>query len=106
MMRSNTSSATFGDSVRAAANAADSTAKTAPGDNEVSGSQALKAIGALALLVFALPVLSVFGSLPFGLISALIIFIGMRQAWQMTAAPQLEISGPYRVGTGPASASG
>ena len=96
----------LGDSVQAVANTADSTAKTAPGDNEVSRSQALRAIGALALLVFALPVLSVFGSLPFGLISALIIFIGMRQAWQMTAAPQLEISGPYRVGTGPASASG
>lgn len=87
----------------AVANAADSTAKTTLADKEVSGSQALKAIGALALLVFALPVLTVFGSLPFGLISALIIFIGMRQAWRMTAAPQLAISGPYRVGTGPAS---
>ena len=96
----------LGDSAQAVANAARSTAKTESANNEVSGSQALKAIGALALLVFALPVLSVFGSLPFGLISALIIFIGMRQAWQMTAAPQLEISGPYRVGTGPASASG
>jgi hypothetical protein len=95
----------LGDSIRVAVNAADSTRRNAP-DTEVTTSDALKAIGALALLVFALPVLSVFGSLPFGLISALIIFIGMRQAWQMTAAPQLVISGPYRVGTGPASASG
>jgi len=28
------------------------------------------------------------------------------QAWQMAAGPQLEISGPYRVGTGPASTAG
>jgi hypothetical protein len=95
-----------GDSTQAAANAADSTTRTAPADEAVTASDVLKTIGALALLVFALPVLSVFGSLPFGLISALIIFIGMRQAWQMTAAPQLAISGPFRVGTGPASASG
>jgi len=100
-----TAAPTIGERLGDSANAAGST-RTASADTEVSRSQALKAIGALALLVFALPVLSVFGSLPFGLISALIIFIGMRQAWQMTAAPQLEISGPYRVGTGPASASG
>ena len=64
----------------------------------VSGAEAAKAIGALFVLIFALPVMSVFGSLPFGLISALIIFIGMRQAWAMTAAPKLDLSGPYRVG--------
>ena len=92
----------LGDSVKSA----DSTAKTVSANNDVSGNEALKAVGALVVLVFALPVLSVFGSLPFGLISALIIFIGMRQAWQMTAPPRLAISGPYRVGTGPASASG
>ncbi len=92
----------LGDSAQAVATAADSATRTASADNDVGRSHALKAIGALALLVFALPVLSVLGSLPFGLISALIIFIGMRQAWQMTAAPRLAISGPYRVGTGPA----
>ena len=96
----------LGDSTQVLANVADSTAKTVSAGNEVSRSQALKAVGALALLVFALPLLSVFGSLPFGLISALIIFIGMRQAWQMTAAPRLAISGPYKVGLGPASTSG
>jgi hypothetical protein len=54
----------------------------------------------LAILVgfsLALPVLVVFGSLPGGLLSALIIGIGMRQAWQMTAVPPLQISGPYRI---------
>ena len=45
----------------------------------------------------ALPVLAVFGSLPGGLLSALIIGIGMRQAWQMTGAQQVQISGPYRI---------
>jgi len=54
----------------------------------------------LAILVgfsLALPVLVVFGSLPGGVLSALIIGIGMRQAWHMTAVPPLQISGPYRV---------
>ena len=59
-------------------------------------------IGALVPLVFALPVISVFSSLPFGLISALIIFIGMRQAWVMTAPHVIDISGPFKVGTGTA----
>ena len=58
------------------------------------------AIGMVFLLGFiaALPVLMVVGSLPSGLISAAIIFFGMRQAWVMTGVPRLEISGPYRVG--------
>jgi len=54
----------------------------------------------LAILVgfsLALPVLVVFGSLPGGVLSALIIGIGMRQAWHMTAVAPLQISGPYRV---------
>ena len=50
-------------------------------------------------LLLALPVLMVVGSLPSGLLSAFIIFIGMAQAWRMTAAPILQISGPYRVGS-------
>ena len=62
----------------------------------------------LAILVgfsLALPVLIVFGSLPGGLLSALIIGIGMRQAWQRTAVPPLLISGPYRIAaTAPMSA--
>ena len=55
-------------------------------------------LGALSAFVAALPVLVVLGSFPFGLISAIIIFIGMRQAWLMTAAAKLNILGPYRVG--------
>ena len=54
----------------------------------------------LALLAgfsFALPVLAVIGSLPGGIISAAIIVFGMQQAWRMTAAPRLVITGPYRI---------
>jgi hypothetical protein len=49
-------------------------------------------------MIFALPVLAVFGSLPSGLISALIIGFGMHQAWKMTGAHVANITGPYRVG--------
>jgi hypothetical protein len=64
----------------------------------------LLASGFLFALIGALPVLVVLGSLPFGLISAFIIFIGMRQAWRMTGAPWLQILGPYRVGAATAPA--
>jgi hypothetical protein len=74
-----------------------------PDRTSVSGREAVVALGGVFVLIFALPVISVFGSMPFGLISGLIIFIGMRQAWVMTAAPRLDLSGPYRVGTAPAA---
>jgi|SRR5687767_8221270 len=54
----------------------------------------------------ALPVIVVFSSLPGGLISAAIIVFGMLQAWRMTMAPVLNVSGPYRVGTGALASSG
>jgi hypothetical protein len=49
----------------------------------------------------ALPVVVVVSRLPFGLMSAIIIGVGMHQAWRMTGAPTLMIFGPYRVGTTP-----
>jgi hypothetical protein len=61
-----------------------------------------KAMGVLVALVLALPVMVVFGSLPSGLISALIIGIGIRQAWRMTTAPDLSFAGPLRVAPPPA----
>jgi hypothetical protein len=82
----------------------DSTAAKAPED--LSGRGVTLAVGGLVLFAFALPLFSVFGSMPLGLISALIIFIGLRQAWQMTGKPELVISGPYKVGTGPMPAAG
>jgi len=60
----------------------------------------------MLLLVFALPVTAIVGTMPSGLISALIIFFGLRQAWRMTAVPELNITGPYKVGMGPAGATG
>jgi hypothetical protein len=67
-------------------------------DEGSGGGSALKAFGMLAALVFALPVMYVAQSMPGGILSALIILIGLRQAWSMTASPKLEISGPYKVG--------
>jgi hypothetical protein len=55
-------------------------------------------IAMLLAFIAVLPVLVVVGSFPSGLISALIIFIGLKQAWRMTGAPWLQILGPYRVG--------
>jgi hypothetical protein len=69
--------------------------------SSVSDGVAFLTHGAVFLLAFLLPVLSIVGSMPWGLLSALIIFIGLRQAWSMTAAPTFDVSGPYRVGTGP-----
>jgi hypothetical protein len=55
--------------------------------------------------IFALPVMVIVGSMPSGVISAFIILIGMRQAWQMTAAATLNVDGPFRIGTGPPAAA-
>ena len=67
--------------------------------------QFLFAVSTVVGLVLALPVLVVVASFPSGLISAFIIFIGMRQAWRMTGAPTFEVLGPYRVGAAPAPTS-
>jgi hypothetical protein len=56
------------------------------------------ALGATFLFIFALPVIYVFGSMPSGLISGLIVLFGMQQAWRMTARTAVPISGPFSVG--------
>jgi hypothetical protein len=63
----------------------------------VTPGEAVKALAALAVLFLGLPVIAIVYSMPTGLISALIIGFGLRQAWQMTAAIPLEVTGPYRV---------
>jgi len=88
-------SGSISDSARAPAK--DSATKT-------SGSL-LFALAALFFLIFALPVITIAGSMPGGILSAFIIFIGLRQAWTMTAAPIMKVSGPYRVGAGPSTFS-
>ena len=101
-----TTSSITADSTRAIAPpSVNSTDEASSTDKGSSGRDLLMALGGLALLMFALPVLSIVGSMPMGLISALIIFIGLRQAWVMTAPHVLEISGPYKVGAGPTPAS-
>ena len=61
---------------------------------------------AMALgFIAALPVLMVVGSMPSGLLSAVIIFFGMQQAWKMTGVPPLQVLGPFRVGGESASLS-
>lgn len=74
-------------------------------NQEVSAKDGFIALFIVLGTIAALPVLMVFGTLPSGLISAAIIFFGMRQAWVMTGVPSLRISGPYRVGSQPASTS-
>ena len=82
--------------------ATSSAAASAPSDADVDEENAINiplALGVLFGLSLALPVLSVIGSLPGGLLSGAIIAFGMQQAWKMTGAPSLQISGPYRIAT-------
>jgi hypothetical protein len=79
------------------AGATSEVAASATADNDATAISIPVVLGVLLGFSLALPVLVVFGSLPGGLISALIIGIGMRQAWQMTGVPPLQISGPYRI---------
>lgn len=65
----------------------------------------VSALGATFLYIFALPVISIVQSLPSGLISAIIILVGMQQAWKMTARSDVPISGPYRVGARPSTST-
>lgn len=55
----------------------------------------------IMLSIFILPLLFVVSSLPGGIISAMIIALGMRQAWRMTAGRSLALAGPYRIGEKP-----
>lgn len=75
-----------------------------PGDANARPST-VKLVAVLAGFVVALPVIVIAGGLPASLISAAIIFFGMKQAWRMTGAPRLRITGPYRVGAPPAPAA-
>jgi hypothetical protein len=103
---SKTPAAAVADSARApvsdsvSAPSPDTAQALAANDTEQNASHRslLFSFGVLFVFVFALPVVAIVGSLPSGLLSALIIFIGLRTAWQKTAALPLEVTGPYRVG--------
>lgn len=83
----------------------DSASAATAGSAPRSAGSDLLAFGSLFFLIFALPVITIVQSMPGGILSAFIIFIGLRQAWHMTAAPIMKVSGPYRVGSGPSPAS-
>jgi hypothetical protein len=58
-----------------------------------------RALG-LLIMVLTIPVVFIIGTLPSGIISALIIGFGMRQAWRMTDGEEVAaatITGPYRI---------
>jgi hypothetical protein len=69
------------------------------GDDVITTGEFAAALLQLLAFTFALPVLAVAGSMPGGIISAAIIGFGMMQAWKMTAAPAVTVSGPYRLAT-------
>jgi len=72
---------------------------TSPQDAGGAEGPALVGYASLIGLTLTLPVMVILGDLPGGLLSGAIIGFGMMQAWRLTAAPRLHVSGPYRVGT-------
>lgn len=68
-----------------------------------SGLALVLGLGFLLGLLIALPLIAAFSTMPLGLIILLFMFLGMRQAWRLTAAPNIVVNGPYRVGGAPAS---
>lgn len=71
----------------------------------VSAVHLVPALIAVVGMILFLPVLVIVGSMPSGLLSALIIAIGIRQAWRMTAGRPLQITGPFRIGDAAAPAT-
>jgi hypothetical protein len=84
----------------------DSESAGAEADEPMTGRKFLIALGMTFIFVFALPIMSIVSSFPGGILSALIIGIGLHQAWSMTGAHKLTVSGPYKVGSGHHSLTG
>jgi hypothetical protein len=57
------------------------------------------------LTVLFLPVAAVFATGAGGFLTAIIIGIGLRQAWRMTGGVDIKITGPYKIGAAPRAAS-
>jgi hypothetical protein len=75
-------------------------AKTTPGSAESTPSQKpkidfLAALGMLALIGLASPFLELQNPVS-GAIGLVILFVGIRFAWQQTAAPQFDVVGPFQ----------
>lgn len=75
-----------------------------PATGSDEGGSPLLGLAFLAVFSLALPVLSIVNSMPGGLISAAIIAFGMQQAWRMTMAAEIQLTGPFRVGPADQSA--
>ncbi len=70
-----------------------------PAGAEAAGAGlSIGAVIVIAIFGLALPVVSVLGSMPGGLISALIIGFGMAQAWKMLVPTPMVVEGPFKVG--------
>jgi hypothetical protein len=82
--------------------AATTTTADSTAGSDGSGGSFLLGIGALIAFAFALPAMVTFSS-GSGVLSALIIAIGMHQAWRMTGASGVTVTGPFRVGNEPAA---
>ena len=87
--------------------ALESSGADAPVVEESTFGAAGMAVGFAGILIFvlALPIVVILGSMPGGLISALIIGFGMHQAWTMTAGQATTVTGPFRIGTEAPTAS-
>jgi len=77
-------------------------APTEPESQSVPGGESAGLNPVVGLIIVAgfaliLPILVIVGSMPSGLISAVIIGFGMLQAWQLTGAPTLAFEGPFRL---------
>lgn len=77
------------------------TSATSVEPGQLGAAQVAPGVGGGLLFVLLLPIVVIIGSMPSGLISALIIGIGIRQAWSMTAGAHVLITGPFKVGSGP-----
>ena len=63
----------------------------------VSTGRFFLALGGLLGLTLAMPVLYLVGGLPGSIISGVIVFFGLRQAWAMNRMPVITFAGPLRV---------
>jgi hypothetical protein len=79
--------------------AAESNTADSAASQPVTARGMIVGIGALLVGILSLPVLVVMGDFPGSIISIIIYAIAFMQAWKLTQGVQLEVSGPFKVGT-------
>jgi hypothetical protein len=55
--------------------------------------------------ILGLPVRVVMGSGASGILTVIIVGVGLRQAWHMTGGVNIKVSGPYKIGAAPRTAA-